>query len=292
MSGHKILPRSVSLLAWGSLPLAGGSPPSGLTLSGCSTGSTKPESKCASWRPASECTQLGLQLNCIAKWLVDAITAVNPKAMHPSSLFKLSPGCRKTTCAKNHVKHSTNTTTGVDEAKIHLEHHKNSGRQGPVDYEVASDMVQVWALLEAAAAFQGPTARSMFFPVLEYKNFGKDLYADSYMSMIITKQLSKCGFKVGANDVRHLFSTMFSLYLGQATFSVDDLSVAYLREAAAVMTGSSSKTWNTTYDANARVNGYKRVVKHYPTFKLFVNADFARVQATVDRNPITGELHG
>lgn len=210
----------------------------------------------------------------------------------PPPLAPLALVCRKKDCAKNHIKHTTNTSTHVDEAKIHLEHHKNSSRQGAVEYEVAPSMVKVWALLESAADFLGPTARGIFFPVLEYKSYGKDLYKDSYMSIIISNQLSKCGYKVGANDVRHLFSTMFSLYLNQATFSPDDLSVTFLREAAAVMTGSSSRAWNNTYDANARVNGYKRVVHHYPAFKQFVLADFARQEATVERNPITGELQG
>jgi hypothetical protein len=151
-------------------------------------------------------------------------------------------------------------------------------------------MVDVWALMEGAAATLGPHARGFFFPLGDYKNFGKDIYQEAYMSTIISAQLSKCGLRVGANDVRHLFSTMFSLYLGHAVFSVEDLSISYLRDAAAVMTGSSPVTWNTTYDANARVNGYKRVVHHYPAFKEFVKGHYDTMQATLPRNPITGEL--
>lgn len=202
-------------------------------------------------------------------------------------LVLLLLGCRnKKACPKNHIIHSTNTTTNVNEAKLHLEHHKNAGRQGPVELDVAEPMVKVWALLESAAAFLDPISRGIFLPV----SGSSPCYSDSYMSTIISDQLFKCGFKVGANDVRHMFSTMFTLYLGQAVFTVEDLSINYLRDAAAVMTGSSPVTWNTTYDANARVNGYKRVLHHYPAFKEFVKRHFERMQATVPRNPITGQI--
>jgi len=198
--------------------------------------------------------------------------------------------CRCTNCPKNHLRHTTNTSSNEDQAVIHLEHHKNSGRQGPVEYVVAPGMVKVWAMIEGAAAYLGPNARGLFFPPTGYKTKGQELYSEDYMSSRVSKQLSKCGRKCGANDARHLFGTMFSLYLGQATFTTEDLSSAYLRDAAAVMTGSSSVAWNRTYDANARVRGYRRVLHHYPSFKEFVVADFERVQATVGRNPITREL--
>ena len=152
-------------------------------------------------------------------------------------------------------------------------------------------MVKVWAMIEGAAAYLGPNSRTIFFPLLGYQSRGQEVYSEDYMSSVVSKQLSKCGSKCGANDARHLFGTMFSLYLGQATFTTEDLSSAYLRDAAAVMTGSSSVAWNRTYDANARVNGYRRVLHHYPSFKEFVVSDFQRVQATVGRNPITRELH-
>lgn len=195
-------------------------------------------------------------------------------------------------CPKNHIQHTTNTATNMEEAKIHLHHHKNSGRHGAVEYEVAPDMVKVWAMMEAAAAVLGRHARGFFFSSINYKRKSRDQYGEDYFSNIISKQLSKCGKWVCANQVRHLFSTMFSAYLGQATFHQADLSIAYLRDAAAVMTGSSSNTWNTTYDANARVQGYRRVLHHYSAFKEWVKADFARQQATLPRNPITGQVHG
>ena len=175
----------------------------------------------------------------------------------------------------------------MNEARLHLEHHKNAGRQGHIELDVAQPMVRVWALMESAAAFLDPCSRGIILPVTG----SSPCYSDSYMSIIISDQLSKCGFKVGANDVRHLFSTMFSLYLGQAVFTVEDLSISYLRDAAAVMTGSSPITWNRTYDANARVNGYKRVLHHYPAFKDFVKKHFDRELAIVPRNPITGQLY-
>ena len=189
-------------------------------------------------------------------------------------------------CPKNHIIHSTNTTTTLNEAKLHLEHHKNTGRQGPIELEVAQSMVKVWALMESASLFLDPNERGIVLPV----SGSSPCYSDSYMSTIISNQLSKCGFKVGANDVRHLFSTMFSLYLGQAVCTMEDLSISFLRDAAAAMTGSSPVSWNRTYDANARVNGYKRVLHHYPAFKEFVQQHLAREQATVPRNPISGQL--
>lgn len=189
-------------------------------------------------------------------------------------------------CTKNHIKHSTNTETNLDEAKIHLEHHKNRSRQGVLVLDVAHCMVEVWALLESAAAFLDPDRKGIFFPL----GSSSESYSESYMSIIISNQLSKCGFKVCNNDCRHMFGTMFSKYLGNATFITEDLSIQYLRDTAAVMTGSSTDAWNHTYDANARVNGFKRVLSHYPTFKDFVKQDYARLVATVSRNPITGQL--
>lgn len=112
------------------------------------------------------------------------------------------PCCRKPDCPKNYIKHTTNTATNVEEAQIHLQHHKNSSKQGAVEYEVAPCMVKVWAVLEAAAAFLGPQARGFFFSVLKYERETTDLYKDNYMSVVISKQLSKCGLSVGAKKDR------------------------------------------------------------------------------------------
>jgi hypothetical protein len=147
-------------------------------------------------------------------------------------------------------------------------------------------MVQVWALLESASAHLDPEKKGIFFP----SSSTSGCYSESYMSIIISDQLSRCGFKVCNNDCRHLFGTMFSKYLGSAAFTTDDLSIQYLRDTAAVMTGSSPNAWNKTYDANAKVNGFKRVLSHYPTFKEFVKEDFGVQEATLDRNPITGQI--
>lgn len=195
--------------------------------------------------------------------------------------------CRSpTACPKNHIKHTTNRETQSDEAKIHLEHHKNRSRQGVLVLDVANSMVQVWALLESASAHLDPERKGIFFPLASKS----DCYSESYMSIIISNQLSNCGHRVCNNDCRHLFATMFTKYLGNATFTNEDLSIQYLRDTAAVMTGSSPDSWNKTYDANARVNGFKRVLSHYPTFKEFVKKDFDVVAATVSRNPITGQV--
>lgn len=189
-------------------------------------------------------------------------------------------------CSKNHIQHTTNTEAHVDEAKIHLQHHKNRSRQGVLVLDVADCMVEVWALLESASAYLDPDRKGIFFPLAS----NSDCYSESYMSIIISNQLSNCGFRVCNNDCRHLFGTMFSKYLGNAAFTTEDLSIQYLRDTAAVMTGSSPDSWNKTYDANARVNGFKRVLSHYPSFKEFVKKDFELQVATVGRNPITGHL--
>jgi hypothetical protein len=193
-------------------------------------------------------------------------------------------------CPKNHLKHSHDTLTGENQTVLHLEHWKNGSRLGPVDLPVAPEMVEVWELIEGASAFMGQDARGIWFPPNNYALYGQDGYEDAYFSQIISKALSVTGEKVAFVDVRSLWITAFSDYVGRAELSPQDVTAAMLKEAAASLCGNSTKTWLRSYDVRAHRRGYQRVMGHYPAFKQFVKEQHAHAAATVARNPITGEL--
>lgn len=193
-------------------------------------------------------------------------------------------------CPKNHLQHRHDTLTGENQTVLHLEHWKNGSRLGPVDLPVAPAMVEVWELIEGASAFMGQGARGIWFPTTNYDLYGQDVYGDAYFSQIITNALAVTGQRLAFVDVRSMWITAFSDYVGSAELGPQDVTAAMLREAAASLCGNSTNTWLKSYDVKAHRRGYQRVVGHYPAFKEFVKGQHAHAAATVARNPITGEL--
>lgn len=193
-------------------------------------------------------------------------------------------------CPKNHVQHSHDTLSGENQTVLHLEHWKNGSRLGPVDLPVAPEMVEVWELVEGASAFLGEGARGVWFPPTNYSLYGTDVYGDAYFSHVIGKALSGEGPWVAFLDVRSLWITAFSDYVARAELTPQDVTAAMLKEAAASLCGNSTKTWLRSYDVRAHRRGYQRVMAHYPAFKQFVKEQHAHAQATLPRNPITGQL--
>lgn len=194
-------------------------------------------------------------------------------------------------CPKNHIVYITDTRTNTNSTSIHLEHHKNSSKQGPLDYKVADCMVEVWELMEGASEFLGHDARALVFPFDAFKRTGTDVYGDDYFSTILADTMSVSGqFRVNMLDIRSLFSTMWGLYIEQSTYSVDGITLDCLREAAAAMTGSSSVAWDRHYDRSTQAKGQAWVLAHYPAFKVFVKEHFDNQVATVPRDPITGRV--
>lgn len=203
-----------------------------------------------------------------------------------------TPTCRKDKdCPKNHVVHTANRQTGeAFPLTIHLEHHKNSGKHGPLDIKVVQQLSEVWELMEQAAAWLAPTSRCFFFPFSSQELYGRDSHTEHYFSITSTAILSGCGLSCCYQDIRHLYGTLFSMYLGQATLTAEDVGIDHMRQAASSLMGTSTLAWDRTYDASARQRAHRRVVAHYPAFREFVRADMARQQVTAPRNPITGRV--
>ena len=196
-----------------------------------------------------------------------------------------SVACRKRACPKNHLKHTHNTATGQNKTVVHLEHWKNESRQGAIEIEVPQGQaMELFEMMEGAASFLGAGSRGMVYSEESYNRYGMDSYEANYFSTLMKAWLSLPGMLVGFNQIRALWIT------DQAQILPGDENAILLKEAAAALVGNSTHIWKGSYDARARSRGFGRVHAHYPAFVQFVRQQHAQNQATVARNPITGQL--
>ena len=203
----------------------------------------------------------------------------------------LDCACRKRACPKNHLKHTHNTTTGQNKTVVHLEHWKNESRQGAIEIEVPQGQaMELFEMMEGAASFLGAEARGLVYSEESYNRYGMDSYEANYFSTLMKAWLSLPGMLVGFNQIRALWITVWNDYVDQAQMLPGDENAILLKEAAAALVGNSTHIWKGSYDARARSRGFGRVHAHYPAFVQFVRQQHAQNQATVARNPITGQL--
>lgn len=203
------------------------------------------------------------------------------------------PCCRQpATCPKNHIQHLHNTATNTNSTLVHLEHWKNDKRRGGLDFKVPTGaMVEVFEMMEAAAAYLGAGARGLVFSSKHYQQKGVEVYQDAYFSQKMQTWLTPPNRpSVWFNQVRSMWITAFSDYVAQATLTPEDGAAQLLREAAAALVGNSVDAWDRSYDSRAQGRAQERVNAHYSTFRTFVREQHAQRLATVPRNPINGQL--
>lgn len=203
-------------------------------------------------------------------------------------ILLLSPDvCRKVDCPKNHIEHydevveDGDTTTTTKCAKLHFVHHKNERRQGAATLPVASEVVDVLTLLEQASRHLAPQAPTIFF------SSNKSAYSSDYWSQIGKAALSVGGTPCTARDMRHEFSTCWRDFVDHVPNSVLQMLGSQVEAAAAYLMGNTPAAWDAVYDDNMRTRAKDKVLKLYPKFVEYVQAEAAKKKQHRPRNPHT-----
>lgn len=201
-------------------------------------------------------------------------------------VLPLSLVCSKADCPKNHFVHYdvvvenedgiTSTSKG---AKLHLEHHKNDRKHGPVIIPLPAIMVEVVTLLEQASQHLAPDCPTLFH------NQSGQPYSGPHISIAAKDVLTIGTTKCTATDMRHEFSTNWRDFMDSASGQVVDMLTRHVEDAAAFMMGNSSASWDATYDDNVRSRAKERVLMLYPKFQEFVMAEAGKRKQIRPRNP-------
>ena len=195
--------------------------------------------------------------------------------------------CRDEECPKNHFVHyeevveDGGTTTTTKCAKLNFVHHKNERRQGPAILPVAPEVVEVLTLLEQASKHVAPDAPTIFF------SSNKAAYSSDYWSQIGKAALSEGGTPCTARDMRHEFSTCWRDFVDHVPNSVLQMLGSQVEAAAAYLMGNTPAAWDAVYDDNMRTRAKDKVLKLYPKFVEYVQAEAAKKKQQRPRNPHT-----
>ena len=195
--------------------------------------------------------------------------------------------CSEDDCPKNHIIHHDDTvvegatTTTTKCAKFHFVHHKNERRQGAVILPVAPKVVELLTLLEQASKYLAPQAPTLYF------SSNKTPYSSDYWSQIGKRALSAGGTPCTARDMRHEFSTSWRDFVDHVPNSVLQMLGSQVEAAAAFLMGNTPDAWDAVYDDNMRTRAKEKVLKLYPKFVEYVQAEAALKRQQRPRNPHT-----
>lgn len=148
-------------------------------------------------------------------------------------------------------------------------HFKNSTTKGPQHIPIAKANLEVFKLLEEAAAFVS-TSKAGGVHTLFHGAMDGNTYKAAYFSMVGAKVLSWGGVKWCANMGRHIFSTTYRDWLARPGITLEVPTQRQMEMAATVMTLNSSTAWDSAYDDSFLARGMISTLETWPHFVKFV----------------------
>lgn len=206
-----------------------------------------------------------------------------PHVPHASHLFlsshSLQPS-RNPKCPKNHIK--TFQDRWGHHASLEATHQKNESIKGPQSIPLSPSLLRPIVMLERAAH-----AINSRCPTLFFKGDGESYTYPSYFSTIASNAISFEGASLNANDLRHMFATLWRDFINSPTTKLHDLSIEQLNASAADMMLNSTKAWSTSYDDSIRDRAIPTTIALWPKFVEFVRMDHLDKMSIKEWDPLT-----
>lgn len=162
-----------------------------------------------------------------------------------------------------------------------MEHHKNEAIKGKQDIPLSSHLMLPLSLLERASHFLSPTSPTLFF--------GHDgtMYGLSYFSSIVKDAISLPHSTLKANDLRHMFVTLWRDFIATPSTNLLNLSTTHLHACASDMMLNSTKAWDASYDDSHRERAMLTTLSLWPKFVEFVREAHLDKESTKEWDPLT-----
>lgn len=194
------------------------------------------------------------------------------------------PFCREpSTCKKNHIYYYQDRH-GYH-ASIKATHFKNEAMKGPQEIPLSPSLLQPLASLEKAIHASAPSSTTLFF--------GQDgtPYKGPYFSYVTSKAMPLGeGIHIKANDVRHLFATLWRDFINSPSTQLINLTITQLNASAADLMLNSTQAWSASYDDSLRDRAIITTFSLWPKFQEFVKQAHLDHMSTKEWDPLTTSL--
>ena len=149
-------------------------------------------------------------------------------------------------------------------ATFNVEHHKNEGIKGRQEIPLSSHLLLPITLLERASHFLFPNSPTLFF------GYGGEVYEQAYFSLIAKGGISLPHMSLKANDLRHMFVTLWMDFINTPSTHLLNLSISQLNACASNMMLNSTNAWDASYDDSHMDRAMLTTLAMWPKFVEFV----------------------
>lgn len=213
-----------------------------------------------------------------------AISLMHGRPPHTNTCMLLLPPCARDppTCSKNHV-HYYQDRHG-HHASLKATHFKNEAIKGPQDLPLSPSLLKPLSLLERGIHAMCPSSPTLFFAQ------DGDPYKGPYFSYIASKAISLDGVQLKANDLRHMFATLWRDFINSPSTQLLSLTITQLNASAADLMLNSTQAWSASYDDSSRDRAIHTTLSLWPKFQEFVKQAHIDHHSTKEWDPLTIDL--
>lgn len=169
-------------------------------------------------------------------------------------------------------------------ASFKATHFKNESIKGPQDLPLSSSLLKPLTLLEKGIHALCPTSPTLFF------SQDGDPFKDPYFSYIASKAISFGGLHLKANDLRHMFATLWRDFINSPSTHLLNHTIAQLNASAADLMLNSTQAWSSSYDDTSRDRAIHSTLSLWPKFREFVHQAHLDHQSTKAWDPISIDI--
>lgn len=145
-------------------------------------------------------------------------------------------------------------------------------------------MLYPLSLLEKAVHSCYPSSKLLFFDT-----YGS-LYKAPYFSYVCSKAISIEGVHLTANDMRHMFVTLWRDFVNCPSTKLLDITIQQACASAADLMLNSTTAWSISYDDTNRSRAIQTTQALWPEFAKFVEQAHLDYVSKKEWNPITISL--
>lgn len=210
------------------------------------------------------------------------MVAVTTTGAHGHPLL-VHPCCRDhANCTKNHIQYYQDRHG--KHASLMAAHFKNESIKGEQDVPIFPSLLSPLCYLEKGIHSCHPSSKLLFFDTTG------TLYKAPYFSYVCSKAISIQGLHLVANDIRHMFVTLWRDFVNSPTTTLLDLSINQACASAADLMLNSTTAWTISYDDTNRSRAIQSTLSLWPQFTEFVKQSHLDFMSKKEWNPITAPI--
>lgn len=163
-------------------------------------------------------------------------------------------------------------------------HFKNEAIKGDQELPLSPSLLKPITLLEKGSQACMPSSHMLFSD-----SWGLT-YKGPYFSNIASKSISFDGHHITANDVRHMFVTLWQDFINHPSTKLLDLTMNSMNASAADLMLNSTQAWDIAYDDSTRSRAINTTISLWPSFVEFVKQAHLDTISKEEWDPITIDI--